>query len=112
MMVYPSASMRSACSAVVMSAFLAADVRRFKSHFSCVRGDAVDNRGRGGTMGRIATIALVGFAVFALPPRAAIGSKIQKGTLIHLADGDVQGATNDRTRQFLGIPYAAPPVGT
>ena len=57
------------------------------------------------------TIALAGCALFALAPRAAIASKIQKGTLIHLADGDVQGATNDRTRQFLGIPYAAPPVG-
>src|SRR5215472_15661330 len=57
---------------------------------------------------RFATIVLAGFALL---PRAAIGSKIQKGTLIPLADGDVQGATNDRTRQFLGIPYAAPPVG-
>jgi len=38
-------------------------------------------------------------------------SNIQKGTLIHLADGDVQGAASGQARQFLGIPYAAPPVG-
>src|SRR5262249_2020159 len=37
--------------------------------------------------------------------------KIQKGTLIHLADGDVQGSVNEQTRVFLGIPFAAPPVG-
>jgi para-nitrobenzyl esterase len=38
-------------------------------------------------------------------------STIQQGTLIHLADGDVQGAGNGQARQFLGIPFAAPPVG-
>src|SRR5215813_228474 len=42
---------------------------------------------------------------------APAASKIQQGTLIHLADGDVQGQTNDQTREFLGIPYAAPPLG-
>jgi para-nitrobenzyl esterase len=38
-------------------------------------------------------------------------SKIQRGTLIHLADGDVQGTVNGQARQFLGIPFAAPPIG-
>jgi len=42
---------------------------------------------------------------------AFAAGKIQKGTLIHLADGDVQGAVEDQTRKFLGIPYAAPPLG-
>src|SRR5262245_22753405 len=42
---------------------------------------------------------------------AAAKTKIQQGTLIHLRDGDVQGTTDDQTRKFLGIPYAAPPVG-
>ncbi len=46
-----------------------------------------------------------------VPASSFAAAKIQQGTLIHLADGDVQGATNEQTRQFLGIPYAAPPVG-
>ncbi len=32
-------------------------------------------------------------------------------TLVSIDDGDVQGQLNDGTREFLGIPYAAPPVG-
>jgi para-nitrobenzyl esterase len=32
-------------------------------------------------------------------------------TLISLADGDVQGQINGATREFLGIPFTAPPVG-
>ncbi|MFT4570566.1 MAG: para-nitrobenzyl esterase [Hyphomicrobiaceae bacterium] len=36
---------------------------------------------------------------------------IQSGVLISLADGDVQGQFANGTREFLGIPYAAPPVG-
>jgi para-nitrobenzyl esterase len=32
-------------------------------------------------------------------------------TLITTTDGDVQGQINDGTREFLGIPFAAPPVG-
>src|SRR5262245_20092542 len=47
----------------------------------------------------------------ALVPAAAFAGKIQKGTLLHLANGDVQGAVDGKTRKFLGIPYAAPPVG-
>jgi len=39
------------------------------------------------------------------------GSQIQQGTLIRLADGDVQGELASGTRRFLGIPFAAPPVG-
>ncbi len=38
-------------------------------------------------------------------------SAIQQGTLIELADGPVQGEIVGGTRRFLGIPYAAPPVG-
>lgn len=33
-------------------------------------------------------------------------------TLISLDDGDVQGQVNGATREFLGIPFAAPPVGS
>jgi para-nitrobenzyl esterase len=50
--------------------------------------------------------------VLALTASGAFASKIQKGTLVHLDDGDVQGAVEDKTREFLGIPYAAPPLGT
>src|SRR6185503_8732365 len=54
-------------------------------------------------------LAWTGMALAPCTSRAA--QKIQKGTLIHLADGDVQGTVNEQTRQFLGIPFAAPPVG-
>ncbi len=59
--------------------------------------------------GALAVIAAVAVAVTATRLDAA--RNIQQGTLIHLADGDVQGELNGQTRQFLGIPYAAPPVG-
>jgi para-nitrobenzyl esterase len=38
-------------------------------------------------------------------------TEIQQGTTLALADGMVRGATTDATRTFIGIPYAAPPVG-
>src|SRR4029453_13029753 len=61
---------------------------------------------------RILALSAIACAVTALEPSpAGAGGKIQKGTLIHLADGDVQGTVNEQTRQFLGIPFAAPPVG-
>ena len=31
--------------------------------------------------------------------------------VVHIADGDLQGATTDAVDKFLGIPYAAPPTG-
>jgi para-nitrobenzyl esterase len=46
--------------------------------------------------------------LFAAPSLA----QIQQGTLITVADGQVQGHLNGTTREFLGIPYAAPPVGS
>jgi para-nitrobenzyl esterase len=56
--------------------------------------------------------AILGALILVATPGGAIGgSEIQSGTLIHLADGDVQGQVSEGTRQFLGIPYAAPPVG-
>ena len=59
--------------------------------------------------GALFVMAAVAVAVTATRLEAA--RNIQQGTLIHLADGDVQGELNGQTRQFLGIPYAAPPVG-
>ena len=54
-------------------------------------------------------IAAVAVAVTATRLEAA--RNIQEGTLIHLADGDVQGEVERRDAAVLGIPYAAPPVG-
>src|SRR5512143_392526 len=62
-----------------------------------------------GSFRRAATVAAV--CVLLATSGASGAGKIQKGTLLHLADGDVQGSVNEQSRQFLGIPYAAPPVG-
>ena len=35
----------------------------------------------------------------------------QSGTTIQLSDGTVQGSASGKTRTFIGIPYAAPPIG-
>jgi len=55
--------------------------------------------------------ALVTVAVVVTTASSA-GAQIQSGTLITLADGQVQGHVNGTTREFLGIPYAAPPTGS
>jgi para-nitrobenzyl esterase len=60
---------------------------------------------------RTATLLGLACAIGLMPCSSIAAQKIQKGTLIRLADGDVQGAINEQTRQFLGIPFAAPPVG-
>jgi para-nitrobenzyl esterase len=62
-----------------------------------------------GTARWLAAVFCVGTVIVATQPASA--DPIQSGTLITLADGDVQGHINGGTREFLGIPYAAPPVG-
>ncbi len=42
----------------------------------------------------------------------ALAGTASAQTLITTTDGDVQGQINAETREFLGIPYAAPPVGS
>ena len=54
---------------------------------------------------------LAGLTFAALATTSLAASKIQQGTLIELADGAVQGEVDGATRRFLGIPFAAPPVG-
>lgn len=54
---------------------------------------------------------LLAASLFAATPHVAGAQGIQSGTLITLADGQVQGHVNGAAREFLGIPYAAPPVG-
>jgi para-nitrobenzyl esterase len=49
----------------------------------------------------------LGTGLTALPARA----QIQQGILITTTGGQVQGHLNGATREFLGIPFAAPPVG-
>jgi len=50
--------------------------------------------------------------ILVLTATGSVGAaKIQQGTLIHLADGDVQGHLSGGAREFLGIPFAAPPIG-
>ncbi len=58
-----------------------------------------------------ALVTLAGVMVAMLAPASLARSKIQQGTLIHLADGDVQGHMAGDSREFLGIPFAAPPIG-
>ena len=54
---------------------------------------------------------LAGLTFAALATTSLAASKIQDGTLIQLADGAVQGHVVGATREFLGIPFVAPPVG-
>jgi para-nitrobenzyl esterase len=54
-----------------------------------------------------ALLGALALMILAAPATA----QIQAGTLITLDDGMVQGQINNDAREFLGIPYAAPPVG-
>lgn len=50
--------------------------------------------------------------LLALCAAVALPTSASAQTLISTLDGDVQGQLNEDTREFLGIPYAAPPVGS
>jgi len=60
---------------------------------------------------KTATMALAAIVSAIIATAAPASAKLQSGTLLHLVDGDVQGTVNGNTRQFLGIPFAAPPLG-
>src|SRR5262249_4299107 len=62
------------------------------------------------TRGTTAALAMILGMLFRAPAPVA-ARKIQKGTLIHLPDGDVQGTVNGKPREFPGTPSAAPPPG-
>jgi para-nitrobenzyl esterase len=55
--------------------------------------------------------AIVAATTFVTTDAAFAGGVIQPGTLLQLADGEVQGQAVDGVREFLGIPFAAPPTG-
>ena len=59
----------------------------------------------------VAVVTLAGVVLVALATGSLAASKIQQGTLIRLADGEVQGQVKGGSREFLGIPFAAPPIG-
>src|SRR5262245_56909176 len=60
----------------------------------------------------VAVVATIAGMIGALTSSCLVACReIHRRTPIHLADGDVQGVMNGQTRQFLGIPFAAPPVG-
>lgn len=60
---------------------------------------------------RIFVRATIAAATLTAADPALAGGLIQPGTLLQLADGDVQGQAVDGAREFLGIPFAAPPTG-
>ncbi len=59
------------------------------------------------------TIARLAAALFVATACATtvLPSIAQAQPMVHIADGDVQGALDGTTSAFLGIPFAAPPVG-
>jgi para-nitrobenzyl esterase len=54
--------------------------------------------------------ALLGLLSVAAIPRSAVGAE-HAGPIVHTTEGPVQGLVKNGVDEFLGIPYAAPPVG-
>ena len=55
----------------------------------------------------VALLSLFSLTIFAATPAAAAADP----SIVRTANGLVKGIVTSTTRQFLGIPYAAPPVG-
>lgn len=55
--------------------------------------------------------ALAGAAMAPLPAAAEPGAAADSGPVVTTRDGPVRGASENGVEMFLGIPYAAPPVG-
>jgi len=51
------------------------------------------------------------FAAIALAASAATGEEHHRGPVVETSDGRVRGVSSSGIDRFLGIPYAAPPVG-
>jgi para-nitrobenzyl esterase len=61
--------------------------------------------------GSVAMVAMVAMVSGAGPASAAPAGPAGWGPLVRVADGILLGTVNASTRQFLDIPYAAPPTG-
>src|SRR5215469_16448236 len=62
-------------------------------------------------LGRILTSTLAAISLAALASVAAQGQTPPLTRVIHTVEGDVQGIVTKGVSEFLGIPFAAPPVG-
>src|SRR5262249_28795009 len=59
----------------------------------------------------LAASALVGVALVSVPAQAGNGNGNSQGPTVSTTDGPVRGFVKNGVNTFLGIPYAAPPVG-
>ncbi len=59
----------------------------------------------------VVTTALLALSGCSSDDGGGAANLIQQGTLVEIADGMLQGETDGGSRRFLGIPFAAPPVG-
>ncbi len=82
--------------------------KRSSRRLSCKAFRARDH-GRGAKLFLIST--LFAAAALAAAPALAHNSDDDNGPVANTTEGPVRGLTKDKVSQFLGIPYAAPPVG-
>src|SRR5580704_17045658 len=75
-----------------------------------MRGLGTGWAARGRLIGAVVAAAALAMTVAGASPAAA-GNRPGRGLLVATADGLVHGKSATGTDEFLGIPYAAPPVG-
>jgi hypothetical protein len=59
----------------------------------------------------IKILLILFFIYFNIEPILSLSNVRDDGTLIQTTNGFIQGFIDQKVRQFLGIPYAQPPVG-